>query len=205
MGTATDGDLITGDAAAGPDSHRLPGASVRLRPIPTEGLTRSPDGTRSPAGAAHRSDVVLSLGLTPAGERRVLVVQGLPEADRAAATQALRVFGDDTATALAFADERVAAQQERLLLHRDRTVSGLSEFVVPLLFAVGTGLAGADGLLPDRSHQARTRLRRAADDLDRAIAQVRTVASGIRDPHSPSVTVGAGTDPADGAEPAATQ
>lgn len=185
VGTSTDGDLLSVDAADGPDSHRLHGRSIRLRPIAVEGPTSSPNGTRDPVGPAHRPSLALSLGATPAGPRRVLVVLGLPEAGRVASTRALRGFAEDPATALAFADERLAAEQGRLLQDRDRTAAGLSELVIPPLFAAGTGLAGADGLLPDRSAQARARLRQAADDLDQAIVQVRTVATGLPSPDGP--------------------
>lgn len=178
VGTSTEGELLRVDAAAGPDGDRVAGRSIGLRAIADRVLVPGPDGTSSRADPGHRSDLTVSLGATPAGERRLLVVLGLPAARRAAAIRSLRVFADHTATALTLDDERVAAEQERLLQDRDRTASGLSELVVPLLFSAGLRLAGADGLLHDRSAQVRARLRAAADDLDEALVQVRTVALG---------------------------
>lgn len=194
VGTSTDGELLSVVAAAGPDSERLHGRTIRLRPMALTGLGWSSNVTQVAADPAPRSSVTLSLGTNPEGEQRVLLVLGLPVAGRAAASGALRRFAADTTTALALANGRLAAEQERLLEDRDRSARGLSELVIPLLFDAGLRLAGAEGLLPDRSLQARIRLRLAADDLDRAIAQVRAVALGVDSPGRPSLPAGPAPD-----------
>ncbi len=159
--SSTGGDLLVVEAAAGPDSDRLRGRSIQLTPMPVEGLT-------------------LDLGETSDGARRVLVLLGLAAASRTAAAGALRAFSEQTAQAFDLADQRAAVERQRLLQDRDRTATGLLELVILRLFATGLRLAGADGLIHGQPDQARTRLSRAVDDLDLAIAQVRTGALGLR-------------------------
>lgn len=195
VGTSTDGDALNVGASAGPDSARLRPRSVRLRPTAPEGPTWSLEGTQIPTDRRPESGLALALGTTGAGASRVLVVLGLPTAGRAAATRALQGFAQHAAEAITLAEERLASEHEQLLQDRDRTATGLSELVIPLLFDAGVRLAGADGLLHDRSTQARARIRQAADDLDLAVVQIRTVALGIRNPARPPPGDRHGTTP----------
>lgn len=161
IGSSTDGDLLVVEAAAGPDSDWLRGRSVLLTAMPVAGLA-------------------LDLGETSDGARRVLVLLGLPAASRTASVRALRAFAEQAAQAFDLADQRAAVERQRLLQDRDRTATDLLELVIPHLFATGLRLAGADGLIHGQPEQARARVSRAVDDLDLAIAHVRTAALGLR-------------------------
>lgn len=192
--SATDGDLLVVDTAAGPDSDRLVGRSVRL---PTTGTRErhDPAGDRAELAITDPSSLALPLGSRPDGADRVLVVLGLPAAGRDTATRALHAFAEHAADSLGRAHERLAGERERLLQDREHTASGLQEQVIPHLFSASLSLAGADGLLHAQPDQARARLRQALRDLDEAMVQVRMVALGLR-------TAPAGPDESPAAVPA---
>ncbi len=161
VGRSTDRDVLVVEAAAGPDSGWLCGQPVRLTFMPTAALA-------------------LDLGDTADGGRRVLVLLGLPPALHTTALGALLAFAEHVTAAFGVADRRADVERERLLQDRDRTATALLEVVVPRLFGAGLRLAGADGLIRGQPEQARARVSRAVQDLDLAIADVRTAALGLR-------------------------
>lgn len=130
LGSSTDSDRLVVEADAGQYSCRLRGRHVLLTPMPGQGLA-------------------LDLGQTPGGDRRFLVLLGLPDAGRTAAVRALRAFAEQTALAFRLADERA-------LLERGTVAAGPSPHGKrapgarrPAPVRDRPALAGATGLVHD--------------------------------------------------------
>ncbi|MFL6138736.1 MAG: GAF domain-containing protein [Frankiaceae bacterium] len=101
--------------------------------------------------------------------------------------QYVSAFAGQAAVALAMAKGQRDRQQLLVLEDRDRIARDLHDLVIQRLFATGMLLQGASRLV--RNDEAADRLRRAVDDLDATIREIRTTIFGLQAPveSTPSV------------------
>jgi signal transduction histidine kinase len=135
-----------------------------------------------------RIDLPLDDGLTVPmgggddGPRGVLVVTGLAGLDIAVVTRALGSFAAQAAVALELAERRRDAERFAVFEDRDRIARDLHDLVIQRLFATGMQLEGAARLVTDRPAEAEARVRRAVDDLDDTIRELRSTIYGLQAP-----------------------
>jgi two-component system, NarL family, sensor histidine kinase DevS len=84
----------------------------------------------------------------------------------------LASFADQAAVALELAEKHRAQRQLDVLADRDRIAGDLHDHVIQRLFATGMGLQGMAGRITDP--QVRRRVRRAVEQLDETVREVRT-------------------------------
>jgi signal transduction histidine kinase len=137
-------------------------------------------------GRQAGSGVVVPLG--EAGDRGVLVVASGTgqEPVRLEAVPELQAFAAQAAVALELAERRRDAELLPVFEERDRIARDLHDVVIQRLFATGMQLESASRLL---GPEPATRVRRAVDDLDATIREIRssiyalqTVPSSIEQP-----------------------
>jgi signal transduction histidine kinase len=116
------------------------------------------------------------------GGRGVLVVTGVASSDAAVATLALRSFAAQAAVALELAERRRDAERFAVFEDRDRIARDLHDLIIQRLFATGMQLEGAVRLIDQRPQEAEARVRRAVDDLDGTIRELRSAIYGLQAP-----------------------
>lgn len=116
----------------------------------------------------------------------VLVVLGVPIEEMPIARRALVSFAAQAAVALELAERRRDAERYAVLEDRDRIARDLHDLVIQRLFATGMQLEGAVRLIGDRPHDAEVRVRRAVDDLDGTIRELRSTIYGLQAPQDAS-------------------
>lgn len=122
------------------------------------------------------------LGGSEAGARGVLVIVGLSADDSTVATRALTSFADQAAVALELAERRRDAERFAVFEDRDRIARDLHDLVIQRLFATGMQLEGAARLIDAHPQEAGGRVRRAVDDLDATIRELRSTIYGLQAP-----------------------
>jgi signal transduction histidine kinase len=122
------------------------------------------------------------LGESKGQPQGVLVVSGLPGSDTAVALRALTSFAAQAAVALELAERRRDAERFAVFEDRDRIARDLHDLVIQRLFATGMQLEGAVRLMADRPEEASARVRRAVDDLDGTIRELRSTIYGLQAP-----------------------
>jgi signal transduction histidine kinase len=138
------------------------------------------------AGVAHpfgAAGLAVPLGGSGAEARGVLVVTGIPDGQLALATRALVSFAGQAAVALELAERRRDAERFAVFEDRDRIARDLHDLVIQRLFATGMQLEGAARLVDQHPAEATTRVRRAVDDLDGTIRELRSTIYGLQAPH----------------------
>jgi signal transduction histidine kinase len=159
------------DRATSPLGDVLTKGEARLIPAAELPRTVAPgDGLAAPMGGVH-------------GEASgLLVVTGLPGPDTAVATRALSSFAAQAAVALELAERRRDAERFAVFEDRDRIARDLHDLVIQRLFATGMQLEGAVRLIDERPAEASARVRRAVDDLDGTIRELRSTIYGLQAP-----------------------
>ena len=127
--------------------------------------------------------LAVPLGGGDGDTRGVLVVTGLPAGDPAVATRALGSFAAQAAVALELAERRRDAERFAVFEDRDRIARDLHDLVIQRLFATGMALEGAVRLIDEHPQEAGSRVRRAVDDLDGTIRELRSTIYGLQAPH----------------------
>jgi signal transduction histidine kinase len=95
----------------------------------------------------------------------------------AASVEVTGSFAGQAALALQLADAQRAQQQVAVFADRDRIARDLHDHVIQQLFATGMQLESVLPQLTDA--EARARVHRAVDDLDRTIREIRTTIFGL--------------------------
>ena len=114
--------------------------------------------------------------------RGVLVVTGLPATDAPDTLRTLGSFATQAAVALELSERRNDAQRYALFEDRDRIARDLHDLVIQRLFATGMQLESAARLIASRPQEAQARVRRAVDDLDGTIRELRSTIYGLQAP-----------------------
>ena len=114
--------------------------------------------------------------------RGALVVTGVSPAEFDVATRALSSFAAQAAVALELAERRRDAERFAVFEDRDRIARDLHDLVIQRLFATGMQLEGATRLIEQRPEEAASRVRRAVDDLDGTIRELRSTIYGLQGP-----------------------
>jgi signal transduction histidine kinase len=161
----------------------------RLLPRSTSLLTKVIDGGMSLVLAGEELDLGSDLGDCLAvplgggeGGRGVLVVAGIEDHEVDLATRALGSFAAQAAVALELAEHRRDAERFAVFEDRDRIAKDLHDLVIQRLFATGMQLEGALRLIEQRPEEASVRVRRAVDDLDGTIRELRSTIYGLQGP-----------------------
>jgi signal transduction histidine kinase len=116
------------------------------------------------------------------GVRGVLVVAGIEDHEADLAIRALSSFAAQAAVALELAEHRRDAERFAVFQDRDRIAKDLHDLVIQRLFATGMQLEGALRLIEERPKEASTRVRRAVEDLDGTIRELRSTIYGLQGP-----------------------
>ncbi|HEX5292670.1 MAG TPA: GAF domain-containing protein [Streptosporangiaceae bacterium] len=180
------GDHITITSASGYHAGRLVGMTVPIGPsLAGHVMTSGRRESGVDFGADERvawpvrqlgdlgPGVVVPLGV-PGDVRGVMLVarkagaQPLPPA----AVDMVTTFAVQAGIGLKLAQHRRDAQQIALLADRDRIARDLHDLVIQRLFATGMSLEGGMPLLPDG--EGADRVRRAVDELDGTIRDIRS-------------------------------
>ena len=139
--------------------------------------------TDDPVAPATSGDgIAVPLGGPGDAGRGVLVVTGLSAADVPGALLTLGGFAAQAAVALELAERRNDAERYAVVEDRDRIARDLHDLVIQRLFATGMQLEGAVRLIGDRPEEAAQRVRRAVDDLDGTIRELRSTIYGLQAP-----------------------
>jgi signal transduction histidine kinase len=177
---SSSGELVV-EVAVGGDAERLlhspvggPGtalAQVQVSGEPTV-LRIAEEPHLLTADVRVGSAVVVPLGPTGAG-RGVLVAASRPgqEPVEDESLSELQAFAAQATVALELAERRRDAERLSVFEDRDRIARDLHDVVIQRLFATGMQLESASRLLPP---EPATRVRRAVDDLDATIKEIRS-------------------------------
>lgn len=125
--------------------------------------------------------LAVPLGSPDGTAQGVLALAKLPGAE-AAALPMLRAFAAQAAVALELAERRSEAERFAVFEDRDRIARDLHDLVIQRLFATGMALEGSARLIRERPDEAETRVRRAVDDLDGTIRELRSTIYGLQAP-----------------------
>jgi signal transduction histidine kinase len=176
-----DGDRLLIEVADGPGAEAERGRLLDRTPLGEvldEGLARQLTG-----GGAGGEGLAVPLGGADGHARGVLVVTGLPAGDTAVAVRALGSFAAQASVALELAERRRDAERFAVFEDRDRIARDLHDLVIQRLYATGMQLEGAARLIDEHPGEASTRVRRAVDDLDGTIRELRSTIYGLQAPH----------------------
>ncbi|SEG91259.1 Histidine kinase-, DNA gyrase B-, and HSP90-like ATPase [Thermomonospora echinospora] len=175
------------EAAAGPDADRLQGLRVPLEQSVALRVYRSGEPSSLLEGQALAGDLevgpvlIVPLG-TGTAARGVIWVGNAPDAPpfRQDTVRLLEAFAGPVTVALELAERRSDAERLTLLEDRDRIAKDLHDTVIQRLFATAMTLMSATKLIerPDVS----LRVRRAIDDLDDTIRQIRSTIFALQTP-----------------------
>ncbi len=135
-----------------------------------------------PVSASPGDGLAVPLGGAPGQAQGVLVVSGLADTDATVALQALTSFAAQAAVALELAERRRDAERFAVFEDRDRIGRDLHDLVIQRLFATGMQLEGVLRIITDRPEEASSRVRRAVDDLDATIRELRSTIYGLQAP-----------------------
>jgi signal transduction histidine kinase len=175
-------------------ARQVTGGALAFVALPVDGdrlLVEVADGEGAEAQHGRfltRADVesvdglAASLGGTAGDSHGLLVVTGLSGPDNAVATGALHSFAAQAAVALELAERRRDAERFAVFEDRDRIARDLHDLVIQRLFATGMQLEGAVRLIDQRPEEASARVRRAVDDLDATIRELRSTIYGLQAP-----------------------
>ncbi|ACY96098.1 MULTISPECIES: GAF domain-containing sensor histidine kinase [Thermomonospora] len=178
------------EAAAGEDAERFTGRRVPMEQ-PAEALQvyRSGEPSSLVEGQPLVEDPQLRVGpvlIVPLGTgstaRGVIWVADKPQSlpFREDARRLLEAFAGPVTVALELAERRRDAERLTLLEDRDRIAKDLHDTVIQRLFATAMTLMSAAKLI-DRP-DAQARVRRAVDDLDDTIRQIRSTIFALQTP-----------------------
>jgi signal transduction histidine kinase len=180
------GDHITITSASGYHAGRLVGMTVPIGPsLAGHVMTSGRRESGVDFGADERvawpvrqlgdlgPGVVVPLGV-PGDVRGVMLVARKAGAQplSPAAVDMVTTFAVQAGIGLKLAQHRRDAQQIALLADRDRIARDLHDLVIQRLFATGMSLEGGMPLLPDG--EGADRVRRAVDELDGTIRDIRS-------------------------------
>jgi len=126
--------------------------------------------------------IAVPLGVPGQPARGVLVVTGLPAAEMAVAIRTIGGFAAQAAVALELAERRRDVERFAVFEDRDRIARDLHDLVIQRLFATGMQLQGAERHIRDHPDEASLRVRRAVDDLDGTIRELRSTIYGLQAP-----------------------
>ncbi|MFE9100052.1 GAF domain-containing sensor histidine kinase [Actinomadura geliboluensis] len=181
-------EAVDGDGARHLLGKRLPLESSVSGKVFAEGAAlRLPDGSAAvrEAGAPAEAPVgpllVVPLGTGAAARGTIMVIDppgGAPFTD--ATRRLLEAFAGQAAVALELADRRRDTERLTLLEDRDRIAKDLHDTVIQRLFATAMTLMSAVKIT-ERPEVA-TRVRRAVDDLDDTIRQIRSTIFALQAP-----------------------
>ncbi|GAC1441413.1 MAG: two-component system sensor histidine kinase [Mycobacteriales bacterium] len=180
-----DGDRLLVEAAdgEGAEQHRgrlIDRGQTLLDEVIEGGEARHLPASQLAITAATGDGLAVPLGGSSGQPRGVLVVTGLPGADTAVAVRALMSFAAQAAVALELAERRRETERFAVFEDRDRIARDLHDLVIQRLFATGMQLEGAVRLIDERPTEARSRVRRAVDDLDETIRELRSTIYGLQ-------------------------
>ncbi|MCU1590154.1 MAG: hypothetical protein JWP11_1410 [Frankiales bacterium] len=180
-----DGERLLIEAADGEGAEAQRGrlvdrAGSLLAKVLDEGTTRLVPASELPATTSQGNGLAVPLGGLEG--RGVLVVTGLEEADVTLATRALSSFAAQAAVALELAERRRDAERFAVFEDRDRIARDLHDLTIQRLFATGMQLEGAARLIDQQPQEATVRVRRAVDDLDGTIRELRSTIYGLQAP-----------------------
>jgi len=126
--------------------------------------------------------MAVPLGAPDHAAQGVLVVAGLPAAEMAVAIGTIGSFAAQAAVALELAERRRDVERFAVFEDRDRIARDLHDLVIQRLFATGMQLQGADRHIKEHPEEASLRVRRAVDDLDATIRELRSTIYGLQAP-----------------------
>lgn len=95
---------------------------------------------------------------------------------------AVQSFAEQAELAYELAERRRDGERLSLFADRDRIARNLHDLVIQRLFATGMGLEGAANLIDVDPADAAARVRRAVDDLDVTIKEIRTTVFALQQP-----------------------
>jgi signal transduction histidine kinase len=95
---------------------------------------------------------------------------------------AVQGFAEQAELAYELAERRRDGERLSLFADRDRIARNLHDLVIQRLFATGMGLEGAANLISVDPVDAAARVRRAVDDLDITIKEIRTTVFALQQP-----------------------
>jgi signal transduction histidine kinase len=171
------GDALLVEVADGPGSAPILGRRLSLSDSPcgqvlAGGTPRLLVGVEA-QGVLAAAPIGSAL-VVPLARRGVLVVttpDGAPSVDPAVVSE-LSTFAAQAAVGLEVAEHRRDAQRLVVFEDRDRIARDLHDLVIQRLFATGMQLESAARLV--ERPEAATRVRRAVDDLDTTIREIRS-------------------------------
>jgi len=175
-------EVADGEAAELAYGRLLERSGTPLGEALVAGEPRLLGSTALPWLSAPGDGLAVPLG-RPGEDRGVLVLTGLPPGDTALAVQALGSFAAQAAVALELAERRRDAERFAVFEDRDRIARDLHDLVIQRLFATGMQLQGAARLIGEHPQEADVRVRRAVDDLDGTIRELRSTIYGLQAPH----------------------
>jgi signal transduction histidine kinase len=194
---APDGEHLTVETAIGPGSDALTGMTFPVTgsvsgKVMATGEVRAVDNlgadervARTPLGRdLFGPGVVFPLG-RPGDVRGVMTAGqagGSPPLS-AAAVEMVTTFAAQAGIGLTLAELRRDTQRTALLADRDRIARDLHDLVIQRLFATGMSLEGALPLVPDDAPSGR--IRRAVDDLDDTIRDIRSAIFALQERAGP--------------------
>jgi signal transduction histidine kinase len=174
-------EVADGDGAAAARGQLIAQDDSALGEVLRERTARVVPATALPTGAVG-DGLAVPMGGEGADARGVLVVAGLSAPDIALAIRALTSFAAQAAVALELAERRREAERFAVFEDRDRIARDLHDLVIQRLFATGMQLESAGRLVETRPDDAVGRIRRAVDDLDDTIRELRSTIYGLQAP-----------------------
>jgi signal transduction histidine kinase len=175
-------EVAEGEGAEAERGRLIDRAGSPLGEVLLDRAARSVPAADLPSSVAPGDGLAVPMGGAHGEARGVLVVTGLPGPDTAVATRALSSFAAQAAVALELAERRRDAERFAVFEDRDRIARDLHDLVIQRLFATGMQLEGAVRLIDERPAEASARVRRAVDDLDGTIRELRSTIYGLQAP-----------------------
>jgi signal transduction histidine kinase len=175
------------EVAVGRDAEHVQGVVLSIADSPCgQVLTSGQPALRvgESAGGVLAREVAGSAVLTPLADRGVLVVTtptGAPPLQRVEVVE-LSGFAGQAALALEVAERRRDAERLVVYEDRDRIARDLHDLVIQRLFATGMALESAARLV--ERPEAAQRVRRAVDDLDATIREIRSTIYALQNDSS---------------------
>ena len=177
-------EVADGEGAALERGRLIDRAGSPLGDVLVEGRPRLVRAADLPSASGPGDGLAVPMGGEDGQARGVLVVAGLSGFVIAVATRALTSFAAQAAVALELAERRRQAERFAVFEDRDRIARDLHDLVIQRLFATGMQLEGAGRLIDTRPADAAQRVRRAVDDLDDTIRELRSTIYGLQAPEN---------------------